>query len=117
MRPEPCVPPCLRGSVRGAIAGIRRKRKAAAPRERNGRFTMLRGIGAASARLADLTGREAARADADALVRAVVGHDARGLQVRTPDTLGLVVRVADVVPAARPLSADLAESHRILLVP
>src|SRR3954470_14968514 len=92
--------------------------EAAAPREevRPLLTSEMRKRRTASARLADLAGRQAAGADANALVRAVVGHDPRGLQVRTPDTLALVVRVAHVVPAARPLSADLAECHRSLLM-
>src|SRR5688572_31282417 len=57
--------------------------------------------------LLDLSGLDAARADVQALRRAV-DHDADALDVRVPPALGAAVRVADVHAEAGVLPADLA---------
>lgn len=68
------------------------------------------GLRISSARLLDLSGREARSADADSLTGTVLGDDTGGLKIRQPTTLRLVVRVADVVPGARALPAHDAHS-------
>src|SRR5690606_8589994 len=64
--------------------------------------------------LLDLSGRDAARAYADPATRAFRVDDLHGLQVRKPSALGLVVRVADVVPRAGALATRIAYSSHLL---
>src|SRR5690606_34587790 len=75
-----------------------------APERRSG--LLARAAEPRSARLDDLPGREAGRADTDALARSILGNDASGLQVRKPATPGLVVGVADIVAGAGAFPAN-----------